>query len=87
MVTGRNDAAESRDVNHRLVRAFLAQCETRFGSTNCERLIGCRLDTPEGQQFFQDHHLREKCAGLTKEAARLASQLLEPSPLTVPPSP
>ncbi len=76
MVTGRNDAKESREENHRLVRQFLSECESRFGSTNCEKLIGCRLDTPEGQQFFTDHNLREKCAGFTREAARLAATLL-----------
>lgn len=52
LVTGRNDAKASREENHRLVWQFLSECEARFGSTNCERLIGCRLDTPEGQQLF-----------------------------------
>jgi C_GCAxxG_C_C family probable redox protein len=76
LVTGRRTAKESREENHRLVRAFLSECEAKFGSTNCEKLIGCRLDTPEGQQFFKEHNLREKCAGFTCEAARLASEAL-----------
>ena len=76
LVTGRSNAQEPREENHRLVRLFLSECEARFGSTNCEKLIGCRLDSPEGQQLFKDHNLREKCAGFTSEAARLASQLL-----------
>lgn len=86
MDTGRSSAAESREGNHRLVREFLSECEARFGSTNCEKLIGCRLDTSEGQQFFKDHNLREKCASFTREAARLASQLLS-APSTSPASP
>lgn len=87
VITGRNNATESREDNHRLVRRFLAECEAQFGSTNCEKLLGCRLDTPEGQQFFKEHNLREKCAGFTREAARLASQLLsEHSALSAPPS-
>jgi len=77
MVTGRSSARDSRDDNHRLVRAFLIEFERTFGSTNCEKLIGCRLDTPEGQQFFKDHNLRQKCDGFTREAARMASALLE----------
>jgi len=76
LVTGRCNAKESRDENHRLVREFLSECEAKFGSTNCEKLIGCRLDTLEGQKFFQEHNLREKCAGFTCEAARLASRLI-----------
>jgi hypothetical protein len=77
LVTGRSNAQEPREENHRLVRLFLAECEATFGSTNCEKLIGCRLDTPEGQQFFKEQNLREKCAGYTREAARLASRLIE----------
>ena len=48
----------------------------RAGSTNCEKLIDCRLDTPEGLRFFREHNLREKCAGFTREAARIACRLL-----------
>jgi hypothetical protein len=55
----------------------LTGCEAKFGSTNCEKLLGCRLDTPEGQQFFKERHLRQKCADFTREAARMASALLE----------
>jgi C_GCAxxG_C_C family probable redox protein len=76
LVTGRCNAKESREENNRLVRAFLSECEAKFGSTNCEKLIGCRLDTPEGQRFFNEHNLREKCAGFTCEAARLACRLI-----------
>ena len=76
LVTGRRSAQESREENHRLVRLFLSECEAKFGSTNCEKLIGCRLDTPEGQQFFKEHNLREKCGGFTREAARMASEAL-----------
>jgi C_GCAxxG_C_C family probable redox protein len=73
---GRSQPGQSPEETGRRVRAFLAKCEQRFGSTNCEKLIGCRLDTPEGQQFFKEHNLREKCAGFTKEAAQLASEVL-----------
>lgn len=73
---GRSQPGQSPDETVRRVRAFLAKCEQRFGSTNCERLVGCRLDTPEGQQFFKEHNLREKCAGFTSEAARMAGEAL-----------
>ncbi len=50
----------------------------KLGTTNCERLMGCRLDTPEGQRFFKVNKLREtKCQVFTKEAARMASAVLE----------
>lgn len=76
LFTGRSRMQESREENFRLVRLFLSECEARFGSTNCATLTGCRLETPEGQQFFKEHNLRAKCAGFTREAARLATQIL-----------
>jgi C_GCAxxG_C_C family probable redox protein len=84
LVTGRSSPGDPREENLRLVRAFLKECEAKFGSTNCEQLMGCRLDTAEGQRFFQEHNLREKCAGFTREAARIAVRLLEE---TAPPPP
>jgi hypothetical protein len=41
--------------------------------------MGCRLDTAEGQKFFKEHNLRAKCAGFTREAARMAARLLDES--------
>lgn len=73
---GRTQGGQSPEETIRHVRVFLKTFEERFGSTNCERLMGCRLDTAEGQQFFKEHNLREKCAGFTREAARLASEAL-----------
>jgi len=73
---GRFQPGQSPEETGRRVRAFLAKCEQRFGSTNCEKLIGCRLDNSEGQKFFKEHNLREKCAGFTQEAAQLASEIL-----------
>jgi C_GCAxxG_C_C family probable redox protein len=81
MVAGRSHPSQSPEANHRLVRALLSQFEAKFGTTTCERLIGCRLDTPEGHQHFKDNQLREKtCQGLVKEAAGMVSALLEAEP-------
>jgi C_GCAxxG_C_C family probable redox protein len=78
MLAGRNSADQSLEDAVRLVRAFLGEFETKFGTTNCERLIGCRLDTPEGQRFFKENKLREKkCQTFTKEAAGMATRILE----------
>ncbi len=78
LVAGRNRAGESTEDDVRLVRSFLSRFESKFGTTNCERLMGCRLDTPEGRQFFKDNQLREKkCLVFTREAAEMAASILE----------
>lgn len=78
LLTGRNSKDQSTEANVRLVRAFLSGFETKFGTTNCGQLIGCHLDTPEGQRFFKENHLREKkCQVFVREAARMASDILD----------
>ena len=76
LVSGRTDASQSVEDNYRQVRGFLKEFEGKFGSTNCERLLCCRLDTPAGQQFFKENKLREKCQAFTREAARMAGKVL-----------
>ena len=76
LACGRNDASQSLENNYQRVQTFLSAFEAKFGSTNCERLIGCRLDTPEGQQFFKANKLMEKCRMFTREAARMANETL-----------
>ena len=82
---GRTQGNQSPEEAIRQVREFLKAFEERFGSTNCEKLMGCRLDTPEGQQFFKEHNLREKCAGYTREAARLAGEVIEKAAMRTSP--
>jgi dihydrofolate reductase len=76
LACGRTDASQPVENNYQRVRAFLSAFESRFGSTNCEKLIGCRLDSPEGQQYFKANNLVEKCRMLTREAAWMASETL-----------
>ena len=78
MVAGRSSAGQPLEPHFRLVRAFLGEFEKKFGTTCCERLIGCRLDTPDGHRFFKENGLREKkCLRFTREAAGMASDILE----------
>ena len=78
LLAGRSSVSQPLAPTFRLVRALLSQFEAKFGTTNCERLIGCRLDTPEGQRFFKENKLREnKCRMFTKEAAGMASIIFE----------
>ena len=70
---GRCSPKESVEPSYHAIRTFLTEFERRFGSTNCSQLLGCRLDTPEGQCFFRENNLREKCQMFTREAAKMAA--------------
>jgi len=77
MLCGRNDTASSVEDNYTVVRDFLRRFEAEFGSSNCHQLIGCHLGTPEGQVFFKENNLWEKCLVFTREAGRHAMSSIQ----------
>jgi C_GCAxxG_C_C family probable redox protein len=78
LFTGRNSPEESEAENYGLVRNLLEGFEKRFGSTNCRELVGCDLATTEGQAYFKENKLIERCLGFTEEATRMALECLIP---------
>ena len=77
LLTGRNTPEESEAESYALVRKLLEGFLDRFGSTNCSELVGCDLGTEEGQAYFEEHKLRERCMGFVEEAERMALAFLE----------
>ena len=74
---GRQSPTESVDGSYALVRELMKQFAEQFGSTNCRMLLGCDLDTPEGQQTFRANQLIERCYDYAEGATRMAMSLLE----------
>lgn len=72
MLCGRNDTSDTVEDNYKVVRDFVRRFEAEFGSSNCFQLVGCHLDTPEGQVFFKENNMWEKCLVFTREAGRHA---------------
>lgn len=77
LLAGRNTPEESEAENYGLVRKLLKQFQERFGSTNCGELVGCDLATAEGQAYYKENKLVERCLGFTEEATRIALASLE----------
>ncbi len=77
LFTGRQSPAESVDGNYALVHDLMRQFAQRYGSTNCQALLGCDLDTAEGQQVFMANRLIERCYDYAEGATRMTVSLLE----------
>jgi len=77
LATGRRSAGETVDRNYALVRELMKRFEERFGSTNCQALLGCALGTDEGQKTFKANHLIERCLDYTEGATQIALSLIE----------
>ncbi len=74
---GRSAPTETVADSYGMVRKFVRQFISRFGSTNCKELTGCDLGTDEGQKYFKENDMRNKCRVFTEEATRISLALVK----------
>ncbi len=75
---GRREASEADiEKNYALIQEFLSTFEDKFGSINCQELIGCHLGTEEGQAAFKANNRIEQCKDFVEEATRIAMTVIE----------
>ena len=74
---GREKPSDSVEVNYKAVQSFVKMFEKKFGSSNCSVLIGCDLNTDEGQDKFEKNNLKQRCQLFTRIAARMALITIE----------
>lgn len=79
LVLGRSQPNESVQPAYQATQRLILEFEQKFGTRACHELLGCDLNTPEGQQFFRDNKLSERCAKFTGEAAEIAARILSES--------
>lgn len=73
---GRRRPDESVRPNFEAVRALIGEFGRSCGSTKCSELLGCDLDTTEGQRLYQTYRLRVQCREYVGLAARLATSII-----------
>ena len=74
---GRMTPDDDREYLYALVQELFRRFTEKHGTTLCHELIGCDLNTEEGQKFFVDNDLDPKCQQITSDAAEIAMVLLE----------
>ena len=74
---GRSSPEESIDPCFNAVRKFIASFEKEFGTTSCQQLINCDLGTEEGQAYFKNYRMIDKCYKITGKAAELAVSIID----------
>lgn len=74
---GRMSPDDDREYLYALVQELFQRFTEKHGTALCHELIGCDLNTEEGQKFFVDNNLDPKCQQITSDAAEIAMVLLE----------
>lgn len=77
---GRSSPGQPTAKNYTAVKTLIDQFSNACGATLCSELMGCDLDTRDGQKTYQDNHLRNQCREFVGVATRLAVQLIGQRP-------
>ena len=69
----------AKDKTYALVQAFSRRFHEIHGNVNCQQLLGCDLGTTEGQDYFRNNNLNQRCTGFVKDSALILEELLSQS--------
>ena len=76
VVFGRISPDESVEENYKAIQSLISRFKKEFGSTNCQELLGCDLDTKEGQEAFRENNLYLKCREYTGKATEFVREII-----------
>lgn len=75
----RNDCEDekvAKEKTYALVQEFAQRFKEKHGDVNCQQLLGCNLGVPEGQNYFINNTLIDKCNKFVKDAAIILEELV-----------
>ena len=69
---------DARDRTYHYINEFSNRFKKQFGSLICKKLLGCDINTSEGQQYYEQNNFFEtKCFQYVKKAAEILEELVE----------
>lgn len=76
LALGRTDADDTVQPAYTATQRLIKEFEQEFGARDCHVLLGCDLNTPEGQTTFRENRLGQRCAKYTSKAAEIAARII-----------
>jgi C_GCAxxG_C_C family probable redox protein len=76
LALGRSESTASLQAPYLATQRLIREFEQEFGGRACHELLGCDLGTPDGQAFFRDNRLGERCLRFTGKAAEIAARIV-----------
>jgi C_GCAxxG_C_C family probable redox protein len=73
---GRSDVSKSVQPAYAATQRLIREFEQEFGARDCNVLLGCDLNTAEGQTAFSEGRLWERCEKYTSKAAEIAARIV-----------
>jgi C_GCAxxG_C_C family probable redox protein len=76
LALGRSKADDSVEPAYAATQNLIKEFEREFGACECHVLLGCDLNTPEGQELFREEGLSAQCTKFTGKAAEIAARII-----------
>ena len=76
LALGRSEASQPVQPSYVAAQRLIREFELEFGARDCHVLLGCDLNTPEGQAMFRENRLSELCVKYTGKAAEIAARII-----------
>lgn len=71
------DPKAVKERNYALVNEFARRFQDLHGDVNCQKLLGCDLGAPEGQEYFKNNNLVYRCCDFVRDAASILEDLIK----------
>ncbi len=76
LALGRTDPDDTVQPVYTATQRLIKEFEQEFGARDCHVLLGCDLNTTEGQTTFRENRLGQRCAKYTSKAAEIAARIV-----------
>lgn len=73
---GRSEAGQPVQPSYVATQRLIREFEQEFGARDCHVLLGCDLNTADGQATFRENRLSERCVKYTGKAAEIAARII-----------
>lgn len=77
LLKGRSSPDDPVTDTYPLVQRAISLFKMEFCSINCRDLVGCDLNTEEGQIYYKEHNRKLRCRHFTERGCRIALQVLK----------
>ncbi len=77
LFSGRSMPDEDLEENYAMVQELLDSFEKEFGTISCKQLLGCDLQTSEGQKLFEEKNMIEQCLTYSEKATEITMAIIE----------
>ena len=71
------DGRDRINESYAKVRRLITDFSAREGTVRCRDLLNCDISTQEGQKFYKDNNLRERCRNYIRLSCELLDKLRE----------